>query len=314
MSQTRLIWLFVLLTALLIMVGCSSNLDSPLPVLVATLSPYFTRTPVVLPSQIISVNQTAAPTLTPIIYKIVQGDTLSGIAKRYGVSLDALLAFNPGIVPEALTIGQVLTIPNAGQQDQPFSATPVPLDLGNGICSSSGAGVICLVPVHNPYPQSLENVKVLLTLYDQNGQPLASQESILPLNVLAPNQSLPADAFFKDMQGWASVHSGLVTSMRIESGDLRYLQTTVQNLLVSINWDGLSANVQGQILLTDARKPARSLWLVAVAYAADDQIVGYRRWEWAGSLLPGALQPFELPVYSLGPPIQRVEVLVEARP
>jgi hypothetical protein len=53
---------------------------------------------------------------------------------------------------------------------------------------------------------------------------------------------------------------------------------------------------------------------VAVASAEDGQIVGFRRWEWQGSLQPGKMQPFEFAVYSLGPVISKVDVVVETRP
>ena len=147
-----------------------------------------------------------------------------------------------------------------------------------------------------------------------DGQPLASQEAILPLNMLAPGQVLPASVFFPGQMALAPVRAQVITAMRLAPGDSRYLQTVIQNLLVSVAWNGLSANVQGQIVLPESEKPAARLWLAAVAYAANDQAVGYRRWEWSGSLKPGGSQGFALAVYSLGPAIQRVEVLVEARP
>jgi hypothetical protein len=46
-----------------------------------------------------------------------------------------------------------------------------------------------------------------------------------------------------------------------------------------------------------------------VAYGEDGQVVGFRRWESAGDE-----DEFEFWVYSLGPEIARVELLVEARP
>ena len=72
--------------------------------------------------------------------------------------------------------------------------------------------------------------------------------------------------------------------------------------------------MQGNLLLSGAGKPAAKIWLVAVAYNNNEQIVGFRRWEWSGSLQPGATQEFSLPVYSLGAAISHVEVIVEARP
>jgi peptidoglycan endopeptidase LytF len=46
-----------------------------------------------------------------IIYTIVSGDTIYAIARRYNVSVDAILGANPGINPNALYIGQQLCIP-----------------------------------------------------------------------------------------------------------------------------------------------------------------------------------------------------------
>jgi LysM repeat protein len=44
-------------------------------------------------------------------HKVVAGETAVRIARRYGVTLDALLAANPGLEPRRMRIGQVLNIP-----------------------------------------------------------------------------------------------------------------------------------------------------------------------------------------------------------
>ena len=44
-------------------------------------------------------------------YTIVQGDTLFILASRYGTSVEAIMALNPGIDPHRLQIGQVICIP-----------------------------------------------------------------------------------------------------------------------------------------------------------------------------------------------------------
>lgn len=46
-------------------------------------------------------------------YVIRRGDTLAVIARAFNVSLQALLSVNPGIVPEALVVDQVICIPIA---------------------------------------------------------------------------------------------------------------------------------------------------------------------------------------------------------
>lgn len=45
------------------------------------------------------------------IYKIRQGDTLYALSAHYGVSVDIILQFNPGVRPNTLQIGQKLMIP-----------------------------------------------------------------------------------------------------------------------------------------------------------------------------------------------------------
>ncbi len=44
-------------------------------------------------------------------YKIVQGDTFSGIAKKFHTSTRAIMADNPGLEPTKLKIGQTIHIP-----------------------------------------------------------------------------------------------------------------------------------------------------------------------------------------------------------
>ena len=48
------------------------------------------------------------------LYAIRAGDTLGAIAARFGTSVDAILAANPGIEPLNLQIGQTICIPGPG--------------------------------------------------------------------------------------------------------------------------------------------------------------------------------------------------------
>jgi len=45
-------------------------------------------------------------------HTVVAGETAVRIARRYGVSLDALLAANPGLEPRRMRVGQILNIPS----------------------------------------------------------------------------------------------------------------------------------------------------------------------------------------------------------
>lgn len=53
----------------------------------------------------------ASPTAAKKTYSVVAGDTLSGIASANGTTVDAILALNPGLTPQALAIGALITLP-----------------------------------------------------------------------------------------------------------------------------------------------------------------------------------------------------------
>ena len=59
-------------------------------------------------------------------HKIVAGDTLGGIAKKYGVKLSALKAANPKVDAARLRIGQTIAIPD-GAAPAPAAAAPAPV-------------------------------------------------------------------------------------------------------------------------------------------------------------------------------------------
>ena len=67
-----------------------------------TPNPTPTATPVARPT----------PTPTPLVYAMQEGDTLSGIAARFGLTVEELVQANRLVDPDSLQIGQQLTIPS----------------------------------------------------------------------------------------------------------------------------------------------------------------------------------------------------------
>ncbi|MCS6774838.1 MAG: LysM peptidoglycan-binding domain-containing protein [Thermoflexales bacterium] len=81
------------------------------------------------------------PTQRPVQYVVQAGDTLWDIALRFGyTSLDAILAANPGLNPDFLSIGQVINIPGYDFVPPPRpTATPRLIPLAPSTSLASGA-------------------------------------------------------------------------------------------------------------------------------------------------------------------------------
>jgi LysM repeat protein len=93
---------YCILGLVLLVVACRPE-SVGLPTLTPTVFQSATATPTVLP--------TATPTATPVTHVIQAGESLSGIAVRYGVPVEALAEANGITDPNVISVGQVLVIP-----------------------------------------------------------------------------------------------------------------------------------------------------------------------------------------------------------
>jgi LysM repeat protein len=84
-----------------------------------------------VPNQESSPTQTSAPSgpQTTIEYKVTAGDTLAGIAARFGSSIEAIVRENDLASPDQIQEGQTLRIPVAASTPAPGApetSTPTP--------------------------------------------------------------------------------------------------------------------------------------------------------------------------------------------
>ena len=306
-----------------VLVSCTSQgLDStPLS---RTLLPFLTstaRTPspagtLHTPEGLVAA-ETPLPTPTPFTYTVRQGDTISSIALKFGVAIDDLVAANPELSPNAMSIGAVINIPsNPENPSGEPTPTPAPFTVQQVECyPTAERGLWCFVLAHNDFPDLMENISTQVTLIDSTGGTVASQAALLPLNILPPNTSLPLVVFFPpEIPPDVKPQVQIITAIRLLPGDERYLPATVSNTLVQVNADGRSAHVTGLVLLPTEGQTAGQIWVIGTAYDGTGRVVGVRRWESSAGLSSGGSLPFEFRVSSLGSRIERVEFAVEARP
>jgi len=269
-------------------------------------SPTPTGTPVFAPPV------TPAPTATPFTHVVAQGETMLGIALQYAVTLEELQAANLGVDPQFLSVGTGLIIPLEGEILQVVpTATPVETTWHPPICYRTGDdGAWCFLLVENNGSTTLENLSAWIGLYDPAGMVFASQIAVGPLNIIRPGQSMPLVVFFPPpIPAEFTVSGELLTALDLPLEDTRYLDWPIYIEYVEINNGvGISATLAGMIELPEDRTAPGQVWVVAVAYDQDGNVVGMRKWDSEGE------QSFEMSVYSLGGAIERVEVLVEIRP
>lgn len=304
---------FAGLIILVLFSACSqaqgSNLSSTGPL------PYFTRTPSLTPSILPALTEFQIPTPTPIIYTVVEGDTLIGIAQRFGISLEMLQAANPGIQASAMMVGAQLVIPTGSEIAGEPSPTPVPFTVLQAHCwPEAGGGLWCFALVQNPFADRIENLSVQFTLLNAGGQEITRQTAYGLIDLLPAGESMPLVAHFSaPMPLDASVRVQVLTGNRLLPGDDRYLPALAADTLVSVDASGRTAQVSGRLTLSGSGT-AKLTWVLAVAYDIGGNVVGVRRWESTSTLTADIPLAFSFQVSSVGPPIDRVDFLVEARP
>jgi len=309
-----------LLFFVLLFTACAPQTLEQTPVPPDTLLPFATRTPSATPEQpegLVVSFETPLPSPTPFVYEVQTGDTLSQIAERFGVSLNALIAANPDISPNSMSIGTKLNVPsNSANPIGASTSTPVPAPVTQIECyPTADKGMWCFVLVHNDTTDVIENLSAQVTLADAGGGTLASAPALSPLNILPPNESLPLMVFFPPVIPTdAHPQAQILTGIHPQPDDARYLPATLHNTLAQVDGSGRSANVSGMVHLPEDASPASLVWVAAVVYDDAGRVVGVRRWESTAGIAPGGGLQFAFEVSSLAGEIEKVEFVVEVRP
>ena len=169
------------------------------------LPPVTTNPPVVLPP----VASVETPAVGGSDYVVVKGDSLAKIAKKNGVTLKALQAANPGVVPTKLKVGQKLVIPAggkpavAGSTATAAAAAPVNslgavADADQGYTVKSGDTLTKIAKKNGTTVKAIEAANGLSTTKIKVGQKLkipAKGEAAAPAAPAAPavdNTAAPA--------------------------------------------------------------------------------------------------------------------------
>jgi LysM repeat protein len=255
------------------------------------------------------------PSATPVTHIVQRGETLIGIAVKYGVSLDALQQANPTVSARFLSVGATLIIPVSEDSAVIRAAsapTPMPVMLDAPACYPQATGaLVCLVAARNPGELALEAVSARVTLAGADGLPLAEAVAVPALDVLLPGGTIPLIArFAPPLAGHAAVGVTPLTAYPLADVASRVVPLTVRT-------DDITAGPQqwtarGQVV-NETGAIAAHIRLALVLWAEAGTVAGVRQLDWAEALLPGEARAFMLTASSAGAKVVRAEVLVEGQ-
>jgi LysM repeat protein len=322
MIEKKIFLILILLS--LVLAGCAGATAEEAPAATSTpqLPAYATRTP--SPPPVVenppTLTPLPSPTPTPRTHTVAQGEDFGGIAYLYGIKTAALVAANPDVNPNLMSVGTVLLIPNAAQDEAlaaSSAATPVPVNVSAPDCwPMQDGGMWCFAVVSNPLDEAVESVSVLMNMAAAEGSAAVSRRTAPLLNVIPAGASLPAGAYFPPpVPQQPGVSAQLAAALPAGTVDERYLPVQLEVEEVEVSGDGSAARVQGSLQLEQDEAVEAVVWVALTAKNAAGQVVGWRRWEGQVTIGGGEVAMFTTEVYAVGgKKITSVDTLAEARP
>lgn len=315
--------LCLLIVVSLTMGGCGRILQSPTATIVAGATVIPTSTP--WPTATRRATFTPVPatpsatpeptvTPTPIIYVIQKGDTLIPIARKFGVTVQEITDANGITDPRRLRIGQEIIIPVRADESGPTVVpTPTPVDLqiqGLAFHRTPADSLWCLGEVLNVSGQPAEEVKVQVSLHDEQGQLLVSGAAFTEIDIVPDGGRAPfAIRFAGSPASFAQYQTQVLGGVPSTHLGPRYPDLEV----IEDHGEWLDENnyrVRGQVL-NSGQFEAEKVAVIITLYDSEAHVVGARTVEIPAEVfLAGAVAPFEVELTPLGP-VDRYDVQVQ---
>jgi len=171
-----------------------TNVDTNTPPVVDTNPPTYVQPVVTTPPP----PPYTAPEPAGTEYVVVKADTLDKIAKKNHVTVSALKAANPGVIPTKLKIGQKLVVP--GGAAAPTLAAPEATGVSSGsetYTVKSGDNLSKIAKSHGTTVKAIQAENNLTTTSIKAGQKLkipAKAAVVAPAPVVEPAPVAPAPA------------------------------------------------------------------------------------------------------------------------
>ncbi len=258
---------------------------------------------------------TPTATPTPLIYTVARGDTLLAIARRFGVSVQALQDVNGIIDPRRLQIGQPLIIPLEGEAPGTPTPTPTPIPLtiqGLYVRTTRWGDVWILGEVVNDSGMDVEQVLVGGALLDERERVLATTSAPTALTFLPKGEKAPfALRFEAAPETFASYQVNIVRALPGFLGSY-YLDLAVEEVQGEAEGyhtfflDGAVRNLGSEDVV--------GVTLTATVYDALGRVIGAREGVPEHNVIPvGGVTQFHLEIQTFGGPVARWYIVAQGR-
>lgn len=264
---------------------------------------------------------TPTPTITPtpVFHTIASGESLLGIANRYGVSVSALQDANGILDPRLLQVGQQLIIPGRenddGAPDSNATATPTPLPMtveNLHFSETAIGGLWVLGEVLNSSGVPLEQVRVGITLSDDQQNEIAQAQTLVALDLVDVGERAPFAILFGESPGRFDQYQIAAVSAVPAFVGSYYRDLQVEN--ISTTSERYASYTISGTIRNVGPEEAVSVQVVLTAYDPMDRVVAMRAVDPDHNVVArGGETTFTAILAPVGGPVTRIEAAAQGR-
>ena len=239
---------------------------------------------------------TITPTPTPIVHQVQEGETLLEIAWQNGTTIDAVVAVNPGMNPDFLTIGQTVVLPPPSApvaQEVRGTAVPVQVAVTQVQTFQTSVGSLWVLgEVVNEGSLPVEQVQVAIDLKDDAGEAVGSFVMWTAVTLIQPGAKAPFGILIPEVtnnlsQPVVSIAGGnSVVDLGSRTIDVTVVEAALSRQSERVEFTGVIQNKGAQ--------PVNQMLLTATFYNEQGDITGFQQ-----QVLSQILQRGETAVFTL---------------
>jgi len=208
---------------------------------------------------------------------VESGDTLIQIAVNTQSDLDELLALNPNITPEFLSVGQTILLPDLKAQIEVTGLTSIDLpgiEVERVSVYKKHTGTVWVVgQVRNGGSGAVSDLRVAVNLLARDGSLVETADAWLRPGVVAIGGVAPFGVRFDyPSDDYQRAEVVLVNGEPVIEMGTRYQDLIATGSLASV--DEFRISLSGEVENTGA-SAAEAVTVVAIFYDQQDQVLGY---------------------------------------